>query len=216
MGRSFLFLCRIAFLLILFTITLCTSIHFYMVFRTQNHKKSLPSSFLWQPSLIANSSPTSFAQKEYALVLGASVKGKTLSYALKTRMDAAITLYQQHWVKYLLLSGTGIESFYDETTPMAHYAHQHGIPKEHILIDNQGNNTYATMLRAATVFHVKSAYIVTQPFHTVRAVWIARYMNIDADAIDAAPVENTFYYSVREFFAQMKDFLQTIVEKQAA
>lgn len=148
--------------------------------------------------------------KEYAIVLGASVHGDSLSGVLKARMETAIELYHHKLVKNILMSGDGTDSYYSETTAMKKFALKNGIPEETLLTDEKGYNTYATILRAKEVFNAKSAYIISQDFHLTRAVWIAREIGIDADGVSAGITKDKWYYSLREFFARTKDFFQVI------
>lgn len=148
-------------------------------------------------------------KKEFAIVLGASVHGNELSGALLARMNVAIDLYKKGYVKSILLSGDGTDEYYSETTAMKKFALGNGIPQENILTDEKGYNTYFTMLRAREVFNAKSAYIITQNFHLVRAVWVAQECGIEAQGVGAGNLKGPWYYYIREFFARVKDFVQT-------
>lgn len=149
--------------------------------------------------------------KEYAIVLGASVHGDELSGALRTRMEMAIELYQKKLVKNILLSGDGTDPNYNETYAMKKFALKHQIPEDVLITDEKGYNTYATMLRAKEVFNTKSAYIISQKFHLIRAVWLARKIGIDADGVSAGDSKDYYYYyDVREFLARSKDFFQVL------
>lgn len=158
-----------------------------------------------------NDSPPRFP-KEYAIVLGASVHGDSLSGVLKARMETAIELYNNKLVKNILMSGDGTDSYYSETAAMKKFALKSGIPEEALVTDEKGYNTYATILRAKEVFNAKSAYIISQNFHLTRAVWIAREIGIDADGVNAGNTKDKWYYSIREFFARTKDFFQVILK----
>jgi len=153
--------------------------------------------------------PQHFA-KEFAIVLGASVHGDSLSGALKARMEKAIELYQKKLVKNILMSGDGTDSYYSETIAMKKFALKSGIPEEALVTDEKGYNTYATILRAKEVFNIRSAFIISQDFHLTRAVWIAREIGLDADGVSAGNTKDKWYYYVREFFARTKDFFQVI------
>ncbi len=148
--------------------------------------------------------------KEYAIVLGASVHGDSLSGVLKARMETAIELYNHNLVKNILMSGDGTDSYYSETAAMKKFALKNGVPEEVLVTDEKGYNTYATILRAKEVFNAKSAYIISQDFHLTRAVWIAREIGIEADGVSAGNTKDKWYYSIREFFARTKDFFQVI------
>lgn len=148
--------------------------------------------------------------KEYAIVLGASVHGDSLSGVLKARMETAINLYNKKLVKNILMSGDGTDSYYNETAAMKKFALKSGIPEEALVTDEKGYNTYATILRSKEVFNIKSAYIISQNFHLTRSVWIAREIGINAEGVSAGEMKDVWYYSIREFFARTKDYFQVI------
>lgn len=145
--------------------------------------------------------------REFAIVLGASVHGTELSEALRGRMNAAIDLYNQGLVKNILLSGDGTNAYYNETTAMKKFALRQNIPQDNVLTDEKGYSTYATIVRAHDIFHARSAYIITQNFHLVRAVWIAKARGIDAQGVNAGQLSGPWYYLCREFFARIKDYI---------
>ncbi|WGL60221.1 ElyC/SanA/YdcF family protein [Pigmentibacter sp. JX0631] len=158
----------------------------------------------------SQSSETQTTAKEFAIVLGASVHGDSLSGLLKARMEKAIELYDKKLVKTILMSGDGTDSYYNETAAMKKYALKHGIPEEVLITDEKGYNTYATILRAKEVFNAQSAYIISQNFHLARAVWLAREIGIDAQGVNAGESKNNWYYSFREFLARTKDYFQVV------
>ena len=179
-------------LIIILTIG-CIYINYSMEKETQNNEKILSS-------------------KEFAIVLGASVHGDELSGALRGRMNVAIELYKKGLVKNILLSGDGTDEYYNETAAMRKFALSNGIPQESLLTDEKGLNTYATMLRAHEVFNAKSAYIITQNFHLVRAVWVARECGIEAEGVSAGSLKDPWYYNLREFFARVKDYVLVMLK----
>lgn len=155
-----------------------------------------------------NSIPLSMQKRDMAIVLGASVHGDELSEALRGRMEVAITLFREGYVRTILLSGDGTNEYYSETAAMKKFALSNGIPQENLLTDEKGYNTYLTMLRAHEVFNAKSAFVVTQNFHLVRAVWVASQCGINVQGVSAGHIKDPWYYSIREFFARVKDFFQ--------
>ena len=60
-----------------------------------------------------------------------------------------------------------------------------GLPFDAIVRDREGLRTITTMARAAVVFGVKKAQIVTNGFHMARAVYLARSHGIDAVGVPA-------------------------------
>jgi SanA protein len=121
-----------------------------------------------------------------ALVFGAGLEsGREPSPVLAERLDAAVALYQAHKVQALLLSGDGSDRHHEETKAMRRYARDRGVPDEALLEDPAGISTYDTCARAAQVYGVKRALLVTQEFHLPRALYIAHAVGIDAWGIAA-------------------------------
>jgi SanA protein len=143
-------------------------------------------------------------EKEFALVLGAGKKGKYgINLYFKYRMEAAAELYFQGKVKKLIVSGDNHIKTYDETTDMADYLINLGVPDHDIIRDYAGFRTLDSVVRAKKVFNCKSLIIVSQKFHNQRAVFIARHYNIDAVGYNARDVQskNNFTHW-REFAAK--------------
>ncbi len=91
---------------------------------------------------------------------------------------------------------------------MKKFALKNGVPEEALLTDEKGYNTTLTMVRAHSLFNANSVYIITQNFHLVRAVWIARQCGMDAEGVGAGKLKDPWYYYLREFFARVKDYVQ--------
>ena len=143
--------------------------------------------------------------KETALVLGASLKGRYggINEYFKNRMEATAELYFAGKVKNIIVSGDNSRSDYDETTDMENYLINLGIPKSAIIKDYAGFRTLDSVIRAKKVFNCSELIIVTQQFHNQRAVYAARYHGIDAVGFNAADVQTTSYYAkLREFGAK--------------
>ena len=81
-----------------------------------------------------------------AVVLGAQVlPDKSLSLALRGRVDTACELYEQGLTPILIMSGgTDIDGV-NEALAMKDYAIAKGIPEQAILVDTKGMNTQATV-----------------------------------------------------------------------
>ena len=60
-----------------------------------------------------------------------------------------------------------------------------GVPDRVIFTDHAGFATLDSVVRARKVFDVKSAIIVTQPFHMARALWLAHRAGLKAYGLEA-------------------------------
>ena len=152
----------------------------------------------------------SIPPKTNVMVLGAQIRGRTLSPILQDRVDGGIALLQSGKGGKLLLSGDHGQIYYDEVNAMRLYvlANAPDIPHEDIFMDHAGFTTWDSMYRARDVFEVKELLIVTQQFHISRAVCMARSLGIDAVGLGLA--EERFSgrslrsWKVREYFARIK------------
>ena len=144
--------------------------------------------------------------RDYAIVLGAGVRGQALSGALKSRMMRAMQLYQNKTVRKILVSGDGTDPYYNETVAMKKFAIKNEIPAADIESDALGFSTYDSVLRAREVFKIRNAYVVSQNFHLTRILWLANAVGIDALGVPAGPVDEEWYYRMREVPARTKDF----------
>ena len=68
---------------------------------------------------------------------------------------------------------------------MRRYLQGRSVAAEDIFMDHAGFDTCDTMQRAARVFGVRSAVVVTQAFHLPRAVYLARASGLDAVGLEA-------------------------------
>ena len=95
------------------------------------------------------------------------------------RVDAAVGLYRDGTVDKVLVSGDNGTTDYDEPDAMRDAVLAAGVPPEDVFTDYAGFNTWHTMRRAADVFEVESAVVVTQDFHVARAVDLGRAAGLD-------------------------------------
>ena len=117
---------------------------------------------------------------KYALVLGAGLeKDNRPSDILMDRVLAAVQLYQNHKVDYLIMSGAARKGK-DETTAMTATAMAHGVPPSSILKDNQGFSTFESCRNVLRDQAPAELLIVSQAFHLPRAITLQRWLGIPA------------------------------------
>ncbi len=149
-------------------------------------------------------------RRDFAIVLGASVYGETLSGALHERMMKALELRREKLVGKVLLTGDGTDLWYNETSAMERFALRNNVPREDLFIDQEGYNTQASLARARSVFGVTSAYIISQDYHLTRAIWIARSFGIDAIGMPSNTVPTALIPALREILVRTKDFYSVL------
>jgi SanA protein len=124
------------------------------------------------------------------LVLGCAQRmpdGKTNQF-FDARMRAAAELYRAGKVSYLLVSGDNSRSTYDEPGDMRRALEHRGVPRSRIVLDYAGFRTLDSVVRAKQVFALERFIVISQHFHAVRAVYLARAHGIDAYGFEAADI----------------------------
>lgn len=132
----------------------------------------------------------SVPSRSVAIVPGARVwaDGRP-SHPLVDRLETAWRLYTLGKVHRILVSGDHGRADYDEANAMRRYLVARGVPSDDVVLDHAGFRTLDTMDRAANVFGVTGAVVVTQGFHLPRSVYLARHAGIDAVGLEATPRE---------------------------
>jgi len=131
------------------------------------------------------------------------------SKRLQGRLDKAYELYEKEYFKYIIVSGgTGKEGF-DEAVVMRDYLIGKGIPKDKILTDSDGYNTYMTAQNTKAIMEdmeFDSVMIITQFYHISRTKLAFSRSGIkNVYSAHAAYLDFRDAYSVfREFFAYYK------------
>jgi SanA protein len=104
---------------------------------------------------------------------------------LRDRVDTAVDLYFAGKVDKILLSGgqNGLE--YDEPTAMITHALERSVPADALQPDYGGRRTYDSCYRAAEIFQVEEAILVTQEFHLPRALLLCDNLGIEVVGVKA-------------------------------
>jgi vancomycin permeability regulator SanA len=119
-----------------------------------------------------------------ALVLGAQVNPDgTPSAFLAARLDLAKRLYDAGLIEMIIVSGDHLAPEFDEPAAMRNYLIRAGLPKETVIADAGGFDTYESCLRAKRIFNLSRLIVVTQSYHLIRAVATCRALGIDATGV---------------------------------
>lgn len=132
------------------------------------------------------------------------------------RIQAATYLYFYQKVDYIIVSGDNRARNYNEPIKMYNDLVEAGIPKEKIILDYAGFRTLDSVIRGKEIFGQSQFTIVSQPFHSQRAVYIARKRGINAIAYNAEDVVNTFSLDlmVREIGARVLMGIDLLLKRQ--
>ncbi|WP_407917508.1 vancomycin high temperature exclusion protein [Kitasatospora sp. NE20-6] len=155
----------------------------------------LPSAWLWTGSDDRVRTVADAPAAPVAVVFGAGLFDGEPSPYLAHRLDAALTLYRQHKVQAILVTGDNSRTDYDETDAMRGYLTARGVPEVRVVGDYAGFDTWDSCSRARRIFGVDRALLVSQDFHVRRALALCRAAGIDAYAVAVAEAHNvTWYY----------------------
>jgi SanA protein len=156
---------------------------------------------------------------QVAIVPGALVQpnGK-MSAMLADRVRQADALWKAGKVDRILVSGDHHTWAYDEPDTMRKALVADGVPGRVIFEDHAGFDTWATMVRARSIFGVKDAVVVTQGFHMPRALYLADAAGIDATGL-TADLHQWGYQGrkseVREVLSRVKAIADTTLDTPA-
>ena len=164
------------------------------------------------------SSIDSIPHNHCGLVLGTSKyiwNGKKNTY-YSNRIKAAVDLYTNKKIDYIIVSGDNRNVNYNEPITMYNDLILAGIPQERIILDYAGFRTLDSVVRAKEIFGQSQFTIISQSFHNQRALYIARERGIEAIAFNAPEVDGilTLRVQLRELAARLLLFVDQFTAKQ--
>jgi SanA protein len=149
-----------------------------------------------------------------AIVLGTTPGAKDAPNVFFTnRMDAAAAVWKAGKVHRIIVSGDNRWKDYDEPTSMLKALVARGVPADVIVRDYAGLRTLDTMFRAAKVFNVADAILVTDDWHLPRALFLADHAGIQCSGVASAPVpwSRSPTTRIREYLSRVKAALDIYV-----
>jgi SanA protein len=155
--------------------------------------------------------------RSVVLVLGTSNKlrnGSANPY-FENRIKAAAELFREGKVSHFILSGDNRSIYYNEPIEMKKALMLLQVPDSAITLDYAGLRTLDSIVRSKEIFGQDKITIITQPFHSYRALFISQFYHIDAVALVAQePVsEAPFKVYIREYLARTKAVLDLYIFK---
>lgn len=152
-----------------------------------------------------------------ALVLGTSHRsvGGGPNPFFQNRIEMAAKLYALGKIDHFILSGDNSSRYYNEPAEMRKALIQKGVPPSAITLDYAGLRTLDSVVRSKKIFGQNKITIITQPFHSYRALFISRYYDMDAVAMVAEDpdLQDTFKVRLREYLARTKAVLDLYIFK---
>ena len=157
--------------------------------------------------------------QEVALVLGTSklIRGKYQNSYFNSRIETAAALYKKGKIKHFILSGDNGRKSYNEPEDMQNALLKAGIPESAITLDYAGFRTLDSVVRCSKVFGQDQFVIISQSFHTPRALFIANTYGLDATAVNTNEVWPGILTKtdIREYLSRCKAVLDLyILRKQ--
>ncbi|HWA35924.1 MAG TPA: ElyC/SanA/YdcF family protein [Cyclobacteriaceae bacterium] len=133
------------------------------------------------------------------------------------RMQTAADLYHLRKISHIIVSGDNRTKFYNEPMEMKRALVKLGVPDSVITLDYAGLRTLDSVIRSKEIFGQNHITIITQPFHSYRALFISHYFDIDAVALVAPSPDPDQQPSVkvylREYLARAKAILDLYILK---
>lgn len=131
----------------------------------------------------------------------------------ESRILTCAELFKLGKISNIIVSGDNRSKYYNEPLEMKKALIKMNIPDSLIVMDYGGWRTINSMLRAKLVFNIDSITVISQLFHTYRAVFIGQYYNMKIVAMATKEPESgySFKMSLREFLARPKAILDLYV-----
>ena len=130
--------------------------------------------------ILSSAQTTTDVQADSILILGAGVDGTVPSPILQSRLDAALSYWEQYPNTPIIVSGgQGAGETISEAKAMQTYLINHGIPEQYIYLEDQSRNTEENMRFSKSIMdreHIpyETIAIVSNEFHLCRAKLLAK------------------------------------------
>ena len=125
------------------------------------------------------------------IVMGAAQYQGRPSPVLRARLDHALSLWQRGLAPRLLLTGGTAEGdTASEAAVSRAYVMNHGVPDSAILLENEGRTSAQSLRTAVDLLHareLRTAIVVSDPFHMLRLELLGRRYGIDPYTSPALP-----------------------------
>ncbi|MBR5825564.1 MAG: YdcF family protein [Clostridia bacterium] len=152
---------------------------------------------------------------DYVVVLGCGINGNRPTHMLEDRLLEGMAVAESIPDCKLILTGDNSGKYYNEVGVMKSFCLEKGFDENRIITDDFGFSTGESLENTKNVFGGNNVIIITQKYHTYRALFIAEIIGLDAHAVPSDPrsYSTWLYKSVREPLARVKDFIKYIIVK---
>ena len=153
-------------------------------------------------------------KNKVGLVLGTTkyLQNGNVNLYFRYRVNAAVQLYKEGKISYILISGDNSRDTYDEPTDFKNELIKRGVPERRIFLDYAGFRTLDSVVRAKEIFDQTKITIISQQFHNERALYLAGVNGIEAIGFNAKDVTGRYGLKVklREYLARVKVFVDIL------
>lgn len=145
-----------------------------------------------------------------AMIFGGGMKDThSMSDMQEDRVLQGVMLYKSGKAKKLLMTGDDGTMRVDEVDAMREYAIARGVPSDDVLVDPRGYTTYASCVRAGSVYGVTTTIAVSQSFHLPRIRYFCEHAGIRTFGLsaDLRAYPNVWVGGLREVLARVKAWI---------
>jgi uncharacterized SAM-binding protein YcdF (DUF218 family) len=153
---------------------------------------------------------------DYLLILGARVKGETVSLSQKARLDQGLAYLKKYPGTPVILSGgQGVGESITEAEAMRRYLVQHGLRDSQVFMEERSTSTYENLIFSRDLLvsqgvdvSSRTFTLITNDFHMLRSELLAHRTGIKVQGFPASTPPYTLPKSyTREFAALLKSLL---------
>ena len=135
---------------------------------------------------------TATYDEDVVIVLGAGIRGETVTALLARRLETAIAYHEQNPDALIIVcGGRGAQESIPEAVAMKRYLVERGVRAEAILTEETSASTFENVSFAREILEPIfeqgfSSVLITNDFHVYRAARIARYAGVEVSHIGAS------------------------------
>ena len=152
---------------------------------------------------------------DYLVVLGAGLRGRSISASLLYRLETALDFHDMYPdVKIVVSGGQGEGEDMTEALAMRNFLVDNGVDPSLIIMEDKSTNTYENFLYTKNVLEeetVKEDFtitIISNNFHMYRAKFLAKEVGFNTYGYPAPSHKaSALVFYVREFFGVIKAYI---------
>lgn len=154
-------------------------------------------------------------KQDYLVVLGAGLRGRSISASLLYRLETALDFHDMYPdVKIVVSGGQGEGEDMTEALAMRNFLVDNGVDPSLIIMEDKSTNTYENFLYTKNVLEEETGKedfaitIISNNFHMYRAKFLAKEIGFNAYGYPAPSHKaSAVVFYVREFFGVIKAYI---------